>query len=240
MSPHEHDLDCPQLAEAAAYVLGALDEDETRLYREHIRACATCRREVAELRPAVDMLSMTSPAMQAPPELRDRLMAVVNSEAELLRAAGHEADRPPARRSRWRPRPIAALAGAAALALGVAVGALVIDTGSGAGPTRQVQGVAPAGAQALLRQSGGRAELDVANLAPPASGRIYQVWVQRGKHNPVATDALFGVNHGHATVSVPGSLSGVSQVMVTAEPMGGNVTGMPSAPPVISVRLTRS
>jgi anti-sigma-K factor RskA len=236
----ENNLDCPQIADASAYVLGALDEQETDRYRRHLATCAVCRREVAELRPAVDLLATTSPAVPAPPELHDRLMAVVNSEAELLKAAGHEADRPPARRSRWRPRPIAMLAGAAALALGVAVGALVIDTGSGAGPTRQVQGVAPPGARAVLRQSGGRSELDVADLAPPPSGRIYQVWVQRGGQNPVATDALFDVAHGHATVSVPGSLNGVRQVMVTAEPTGGNVTGVPSAQPIISVRLVRS
>jgi anti-sigma-K factor RskA len=240
VSRREHDLECPQTADAAAYVLGALDEGESDRYRLHLDTCAVCRYEVDELRPAVDLLSMTSPAVQAPPELRDRLMAVVNSEAELLRAAGHEADRASAGRSRWRPRPIAMLAGTAALALGVAVGALVIDTGSGTGPTRQVQGVAPAGAQAVLRQSGGRSELDVANLAQPPAGRIYQVWVQRGSQNPVATDALFGVNHGHATVSVPGNLRGARQVMVTAEPMGGNVTGVPSTQPVISVRLTRS
>ena len=49
MSPRESDFDCPQLADAAAYVLGALEDDELTRYREHLEGCAQCRAEVAEL-----------------------------------------------------------------------------------------------------------------------------------------------------------------------------------------------
>ncbi len=71
-----------------AYALGALPDDETREVERHLGECAPCRREVAELRVAVDALPATAGPVQPPPELRDRVMAIVESEAELLRAAG--------------------------------------------------------------------------------------------------------------------------------------------------------
>ena len=93
-------------------------------------------------------------------------------------------------------------------------------------------------ASVVLHESSGRAELDVAGMPAPAAGRIYQVWLKRAHQAPTPTDALFGVNRaGDAAVVVPGSLSGVQHVYVTAEPLGGSPTGRPSVPPVIMVAL---
>ena len=58
-------------------------------------------------------------------------MGVVHGEAELLRAAGDDADRPPARtRSVWRWRVLPAMAATGALAAGLLIGALALNTGS--------------------------------------------------------------------------------------------------------------
>ena len=69
------------------------------------------------------------------------------------------------------------------------------------------------------------------------AGRIYQMWVQRGGAQPVPTGTLFGVtSSGSASVGVPGSLSGVSAVMVTQEPSGGSPA--PTTAPLIVARVT--
>jgi acetyl-CoA carboxylase carboxyltransferase component len=62
------------------------------------------------------------------------------------------------------------------------------------------------------------------------------VWIQRaGGIHP--TDALFTVTKkGDATVGVPGSVDGVTAIMVTAEPLGG--TKVPTSTPVIVANLS--
>ena len=47
---------CPRVT-AAAYLLGALDPTETAAYRQHVRFCIPCRREVDELEPVVRLLA---------------------------------------------------------------------------------------------------------------------------------------------------------------------------------------
>ena len=139
---HEHE----PLHQVAPYLLHALDDEEVADFRLHLDGCAICRRELAELRPMVDLLPSAAPPRAAPPELGERLMAVVRGEAELLRAAGAGADRAPARaRIRWRLRPLAGLAAAATLAIGVAVGLALGGGGVGVHQTRAT--VAATGAQ---------------------------------------------------------------------------------------------
>ena len=90
---------------------------------------------------------------------------------------------------------------------------------------------------AQLRIARGKAELVVHHFSPPPAGKIYEVWLQRGKASPSPTMALFSVTAaGDGQVDVPGSLHGVSLVMVTPEPAGG--TKVPTHPPVISASLT--
>jgi anti-sigma-K factor RskA len=227
--------ECERSVDAGAYVLGALDEHELEPFREHLSACAACREEVAQLQEMTDSLAIAVARVQAPPEMRARLMAVVGGEAELLRAAGHEADRPVRARPRWRWRLLPALAATGALAAGVLIGALAINTGSGQ-QTRviQAQVLPPAGhnATAALRKVGSHVELQVTGMPAPALGRIYEVWLKDGSQAARPTDALFSVTgQGNGTVGVPGDLRGVSKVMVTEEPAGGSTK--PTRSPVI-------
>jgi anti-sigma-K factor RskA len=242
MSHRESDFDCPRLADAAAYVLGALEENELAHYREHIEDCAQCRVEVAELQSVVDELPMSVPPASAPEALRGRILANVRSEAELLNAAGHAADEPVKSSRPWYRRNdfmlgagAAATAGLAALiAVLIAVGSsshgkVTIVPGKGIGVART--------AEVSLKRSNGRAELVVAHMPPPALGRIYEVWLVHGKNAPKATNALFSVTSGGSgEVDVPNSLHGVNEVLVTSEPEGGSLH--PTRPPVISVPLT--
>jgi anti-sigma-K factor RskA len=231
-----HDLgrDGGHVQDAAAYVLGALDEHEADEFRRHLEDCAACRQEVADLAPIVALLPATAPPVAAPPELQARLMATVRSESELLQAAGAGADRVPrsAPSSRWWARPPrAALAAAAVLA--AVVGALVA-TGGGTSVRETRAAVSVPGASAVLRQTGSRSEIVVSRMPPPASGHVYQLWTKRANAAPVPTDVLFEVNRaGGADVDVPGSLHGVSRLMVTTEPAGGSQK--PTTAPVLTV-----
>jgi hypothetical protein len=97
MSMPEPDRECAECVDAAPYVLGALEDAED--YREHLLRCVICRAEVAELQLVADTLPATVTPAPAPETLRERVLATVRSEAELLRAAGQQADEPPRRAS---------------------------------------------------------------------------------------------------------------------------------------------
>jgi len=236
------DSDCAERGQAAAYVLSALEQQEVERYREHLGGCAVCTADVARLQPVADSLATSVPRAVASQELRARVMASVRSEAELLHAAGAGADRPEPVRPRWRMRRPQFLIAAIAMGVGLLIGVAVIDTGSQA-PTTHVTAAQvaslPLGAKAFLRQTGAHAELVVSGVSQPPRGKIYELWLARSGAAPQPTSALFGVTRaGDASVNVPGNLSGVRKVMVTAEPLGGS--SQPTSSPVIVATLPSS
>jgi anti-sigma-K factor RskA len=223
--------DCEHSTDAGAWVLGALDEPEAARYGQHLRECARCRDEVASLRAAAVALPLATEQVAPPPELKSRIMRVVESEAQLLRASGPDADRVHPPRPRRRRRLLAPFslrglpaAGLAAVMLAVGVAGGVLLSGDSSPQTRTVEGnVATAGGRAIVRITDGRAKLEVMGLRNPARGRVYQVWLKRAGHAPEPTAALFVPSRdGAATASVPGSMEGIDQVMVTDEPDGGS------------------
>lgn len=236
MSREEHELRCEYVIDAAAYALGALEEHEVAPLLEHLDGCAICSAEIVQLQATADSLAIAVARKVAPQSLRARIMATVHAEAQLLKAAGHEADRPVRARARWRRQLAPALATAAALGVGLLVGALAINTGSGTRTETQVIRavvVAPGhNARAELRKVGSHLELVVVGMPAPPRGRIYEVWLERGTQAPEPTNALFSVTHsGSGEVGVPGNPSGVSKVLVTDEPLGGSPK--PTREPVI-------
>jgi hypothetical protein len=198
-----------------------------------------CRRDADELAIAADALPISVPPIAPPAALKDRIMAVVESEAELLAAAGEGADAPrraPARTRRrflggWMLRPGVALACAAVLLVaGGVVGALL----AGGEDTRTVTASTTApGAQVELEVRDDASTLVVHNLREPPPGRMFQVWIKRPGRDPEPTSVLWSPrSNGSAEVAVPGSLDGVEAVLVTDEPAGGSAA--PTKPPVIS------
>jgi anti-sigma-K factor RskA len=217
---------CRSADDAGAWVLGALAEPEGQAFAEHLEICAECRRDVAELRVPAGLLGLAAPPVAPAPELRERIMAVVRAEAELLAAAGPEADRvsaaPSARRPWWTRRPALAGAGALAAAACAAVLALTVF-GNDPEHARTLTGTASGGARMVVRVDGGHAVLRLAGMPAPPAGRVYEVWIVR--HGvPQATHALFGVRaDGRAQIEVPEKVSGAERVMITDEPQGGSV-----------------
>jgi hypothetical protein len=237
-------LGCPRTDDAASYVLRAMPDGEWEAYQDHVASCPACAAKVAELGFVADALLTAVPQLSVPPPVRDRVMAIVRAESELLRAAGHGADRaapvqPPRRRRLPSLRPLPAIAlTCVALAIGIGIGRGLLSGDGGATPRTVVAQVAVPGAEARVRVSADSARLEVSRMPQPPRGRVYQVWLHRGgaRTPPVPTDALFSVSRdGHASLGVPGDLRGVDAVLVTDEPQGGSA--QPTRPPVITAPL---
>jgi hypothetical protein len=240
---------CEHGADIGAYLLSALSPEEHEGFVAHLSTCRACREEVAQLQIVVDTLPMAAPQLVPPPALKDRIMRVVDSEAELLRASGPEADRVPAPRERrarrWaaglslRPASAGILAGVL-VAVGVGTGVL-LSTGSDDGPTTRtvVAQVSAPRATAMVSVQGGRATLHLANLPSAPAGRVYQVWFTRkGSIAPIPTHTLFNVrkDDGQAVVPIEEDVTGVEQVLVTDEPDGGSRT--PTGTKLIAATLS--
>jgi anti-sigma-K factor RskA len=227
---------------AAPYVLGALDEREAGEFAVHLATCEACRGEVEELRVASGALAVAVPERAAPKDLRDRVMATVRAEAELLAAAGPEADRPVRPRRRLGPlalRPAAALAAVTAV-----IAAGILGFALAGGPDRRpasttirarVSPAAGLAAAAALERRGDRETLRVRRFEGPGRGRVYQVWTQdTAKADPEPTSVLFTVGRdGGAAVELPAAARKAARVMVSSEPAGGSPTGIPSRAPVV-------
>ena len=235
---------CSHREDAGSYVLRAMPDDEHERFEAHLATCEECRREVADLQVAADTLPLAAVQVGPPPELRDRIMTIVRSEAELLGAAGARADEPdvapaakaPRRRRRWslslRPLP-AAMAAGVLVAAGV-IGGIVLTGGNDSRTvTGTVQIASAPTARAALKLSDDATKLQVRNMPPPPSGKVYQVWLKRPNQDPAPTTALFRTDpSGSADVEIQrGRLKGVEQVLVTAEPDGGSMK--PTSAPVI-------
>jgi anti-sigma-K factor RskA len=227
-----HTDDCGN--DVAAYALGALDPHELETFRRHLASCVVCRDELTAFEQVVNTLPTSAPRHEAPAELRRRVLQAIENEPGPAATHRREASRP--RRS-WSlvPRPALAFGAAFAVAL---VAFVAVQLGSSSTTNARIIDAHVVGrGTAQLRLSGGHAELVVHHFAAPPAGRIYEVWLQRGNGAPAPTTALFSVtDNGSGNVDVPGSLHGVSLVMVTPEPAGGSK--VPTHTPVISAHLT--
>lgn len=239
MSVHE----CPRIEDAAGYVLSALPGGEWESYRYHLAECDQCAEKVQELAVVSHALFSAVPQISAPPEIRDRVMAVVRAEAELLQAAGAGADRPVAQRSRsfgfgiGRLRPLAAGALAAVLlVLGLGTGMLLRGGPDSSCTTRSgsVERSVGAAAKAQLSICNGSARLALSGMRPPPEGRIYELWLDDPSDRQGPKPAgLFSVRNGRASVDV-GELKGRRTVLVTDEPLP-NGSDVPTRTPVVKV-----
>jgi anti-sigma-K factor RskA len=78
----EHD----QFAEdLALYALGSLQGDELAVLEKHLEECASCRRELEQLRGDMGLLALASAASAPPQRARAQLMAAVAKEPRAVR-----------------------------------------------------------------------------------------------------------------------------------------------------------
>jgi anti-sigma-K factor RskA len=230
----DHD---PRSDDAAAYVLGALEAHEAIEFREHADRCSLCAAELDFFTAAGALLPLAATPLVTPKSLKRNVMKAAAFDAKAAKAAERKQ-----RGRSWSLMPRVALAGAVSLAAGVALAVVVIAPAGGhTAVTRATVAAADVWHAttvpvARLERDGDHGQLVVKNLPETASGKVYEIWIQR--HDvPMATDALFEPNsHGDASVDVPGSLKGAQAVLVTAEPSGGAT--VPSTPTLITAALS--
>ncbi len=213
-----------------AYALGALPELEAQVFERHLMGCELCQEELHRLTEAVEALPRSVTPLEPPPSLRASLMEAVNAEAPRTRPSRA---RPWFALPRMRPALGLATAGVACLLAGFAVSELARDDDGARTLSAQVdEQRLGSGSASLSVPDDGGAVLRVEGLPDPGRGRVYQLWVERdGEVAPVAT---FDVDaSGIGAGAVPGSLDGVSAVMVTREPSGGSE--QPTETPVVTV-----
>lgn len=227
----------------ASWLLGALPDDEARAFAAHLEACPVCREDAASLQVAADALPASAPPHPAPPDLKARIMAVVEREAELVAAADRGAQRPAPARPPLLGRLRASLSSRPQLALASVLAVLVLAGGGLLGQQLLSDDVRTlnAAVEETPQLAATRAQLEIGDdearfvtskLPAPAQGRVYQLWIARGSTiDP--KKLLFTPRGGSATVAIPGSMRGVTQVMVTDEPAGGSPA--PTGEPIINV-----
>ena len=249
MSPDEltpgHDAESCS-GDVAAYALGALDPAEAEAFRRHLKTCAVCPVELRAFQEVVADLAIGVERTDAPQDLKRRVMGAIEEESGTASdrseprpgdaCARRERRRGAALRGRnWLHGPTLALGAGIAFALAAIVVVVIAFPGRQTG--RTVRADTSVGGAAALHISADRTKLVVRHIAAPPQGKIYEVWLQYGKHTP-RPKALFKPGRdGDASVVVPGSMHGVSHVLVTAEP-APHGTRAPTANPVITASLS--
>lgn len=231
-------FECPRIDDAAGYVLSAMPDGEAESYRHHVTECVECAEKVAELKFVSHALLSAVPQLTAPPEIRQRVMAVVRAEAELLQAAGAGADRPPRaepRRFGWgfaRLRPLTAgVLATVLIALGIGAGTLLRGGPSCTTSPATLEPAAGTGAKGELTICDAGARLALDGMAPLPDGRTYQLWLDDPKDGKLPkAGELIAPRKGHASVDATGLKPGMD-VLVTVEPSGGSE--VPTADPIV-------
>ncbi|HWA52710.1 MAG TPA: anti-sigma factor, partial [Solirubrobacterales bacterium] len=186
------------------------------------------------LRPAVQLLPESVERVEPAPRLRQNLMEQVRAEAEGASAS-------PIRERRWSLggwglRPLAGLAAVVLVVAAVAAYAIGTSDSGGGGETTTVSSGHAPGVTAELVSEGQSGTLHLAHLHQLPSDEVLQAWVERdGKVESAKT--LFVPNQDGTASATIDDMTGVTTVMVTAEPRGGSV--QPTSAPIASVSMSQ-
>jgi anti-sigma factor RsiW len=245
----------------AAAVLGALEPDELAAVREHLASCPEPHDEVRALVGVDQVLAMSLEPESPSPQLRDRLMASIESAPQEHARAGaepvepaREAEAVPSVRRGWLDwlspqvaRPLALAAMVAVIAVGGWALALqgqladrdralrsVADAIAVGDVAFRVQG--PAGRGYVVDTPGPGGALVVADVSSLEPNQLYELWLI-GAEGPVAVGIFRPTGEELAVVHVERDLTGYDVFAVTVEasrveaPTGDPVMKAPLTPP---------
>ncbi|MFD9727186.1 anti-sigma factor [Streptomyces sp. NPDC059072] len=237
---------------AAAYALGALEDDERQAFDAHLQACEACRQEAAEFEATAARLAAAA-AQPPPASAKTQVMAAINEVRQLPPRVPATVATVPAVGGMLRRRavPLALAAGVAAAALG---GIAVWQTQNGQDlkdQTRRVQqqldtistvlaapdahtvhGRAANGALTTVVSSDrqNKAVFTAANLPTAGPGKTYQLWLDHdGTMRPAGL-----IDH-DGTVILTGNPADAGAVGLTLEPAGGSPR--PTTDPLLLMTL---
>jgi Anti-sigma-K factor rskA, C-terminal len=224
----------PDRDDLVAYSLGALEPREAAEVEAHAPSCARCKRELEAMAPAVAVLGESVEQLEPPPELRERVLAVVREEVEAKRAELRgEGTRRATRARRERRglrglilRPATGLAAAAIAAAGVGGYLIAGDGGGGGGGGTTVPVVAQSDIGGTLAVEDTSSMLDLHGLHQLSGREVYQVWVAHGSSVRPSSNFIPDPS-GRAMTAVDGELTSGTKVMVTREPHPGRTTPTP-------------
>lgn len=223
-------IDHPSRDDLVAYGLGALEPGEEGAVEDHVPGCVRCTRELEALAPAVAVLGESVEQLEPPPELRERVLAIVRSEAEPERAPESAVRRRPRNLRGFLLRPASGLAALAIAVAGVA-GYLVHDTGGG---ESTVPVVAQTGIGGSMVVGDISSTLHLHGMAALPKQAVYQTWVQHGPSVRPSSNFIPD-SSGNAVTAVDGHLAAGDQVMVTRESAPGHTT--PTEPVLLTATV---
>lgn len=212
------------------YVLDALEPAERAAFEGHLRECAACRDEVADLRPAAAALADTP--LSPPPALREQVMRLA-AQTRPVRRGARPASRPASRPSRrlW----VGAAAAAVLLALG---GGLVATQRDDTMTAADVFSAADVHTHEMPTKMGKvrvgmshemhMVAVDGSAMTDPGAGMAYEVWWAAPGH----TESV-GMFQDDESVVVP---MGEGDLWITMEPKAGSTT--PTSAPLLSLPAT--
>ncbi|SDU76781.1 anti-sigma factor [Jiangella alkaliphila] len=236
---------------AAPYVLHALPPDEIPSFETHLRACAACRDEVADLREAVARLGSTV-AVTPPPDLKARVLREITEVRPLPpppadeTATSRRSRRSRSRRSRragWAATMLVAALAAVLAVLTVGVSDAQDDLDREQAGLALVERIVTSADAERSTLAGGDAVVIASRTAdavvvlgsglPPApEGRDYQVWLS-GSDRTVSAGLLRPGAESEPVVAT--GIGAARQVTVTLEPSGGSA--QPSGEPLMVADL---
>ncbi len=231
-----------------AFVLGALPEGERREFEEYLASHPERQAEIDELSTVARLLALSPEEHEPPPELRRRILGVVEAEAGSPRVEESGS---------WLAR-MREYLGVGNLALGAAAAMLVIGLfgwnlilraeiedlqGSVRSLRDQPQGPqmvklagtgTEQGARAeVVTLEGDRAVLLVEDMPPVPEGKTYQIWViEDGVPKP---GGLFKPKQDSVAAVVEHPLGAGDIIAVTVEPEGGSP--QPTTHPMLSAKV---
>jgi anti-sigma-K factor RskA len=225
-----------------AFVLGALPEEERREFEEYLASHPERQAEVDELGAVAGMLALSPQEQQPPPELRQRIMAVVEAEAERPRSEPRSGL---ARMRTFLGIRTLALGAAALLVVGLFSwnmllqeqiqdlqsqtrgprdGRLVTLEGSGAARQARVE---------VMILDNDRAVLMAEDMPPVPEDRTFQIWVI--ENDVPKPGGHFETRGERVATIIETPLGRADSIAVTVEPEGGSP--QPTTDPMLTARL---
>ena len=223
----------PDRDDLVAYSLGALEPRDSAAVEAHAPSCARCSRELEAMAPAVAVLGESVEQVEPPPELRERVLAIVREEAQ------SQQEEAPARSRERRGlrglllRPAVGLAALAIAAAGVG-GYLIAGNGGGENGESTVPVVAQEGIGGTLAIGDTSSMLNLHGLKQLSGREVYQVWVAKGSALRPSSNFIPDPT-GRAMTAVDGHLTAGTKVMVTREPHPGRTA--PTPPVLLSATV---